>query len=227
MKLEYVDSLILAHPFIKGFEQVSHCISREEVCQVAQGQISDAIAKRTKADIKEIEEGSTVYSTTFYIGLLVEPKPIGSVGPRKLDISYPTTEFTKLVKMWEKYEESQMGIYVRNIKSSTLPDYVFDEGERQPRQALKRPKTGKGPGKSNHTSPDMPNKKRRSEMPVSVAQKDEDESGIPGLSFSPAPAPLEKRELIPLATERTVKIQTPQLSLRDSPALAAGAVAAQ
>lgn len=75
MKLEYVDSLILAHPFIKGFEQVSHCISREEVCQVAQGQISDAIAKRTKADIEGIEDASTVYSTTFYIGLLVEPKP--------------------------------------------------------------------------------------------------------------------------------------------------------
>lgn len=75
MKLEYVDSLILSHPFIKGFEQVSHCISREEVCQVAQGQISDAIAKRTKADIEGIEDASTVYSTTFYIGLLVEPKP--------------------------------------------------------------------------------------------------------------------------------------------------------
>lgn len=75
MKLEYVDSLILAHPFIKGFEQVSHCISREEVCQVAQGQISDAIAKRTKADIEGIEDASTVYSTTFYIGLLVEPRP--------------------------------------------------------------------------------------------------------------------------------------------------------
>lgn len=27
--------------------------------------------------------------------------------------------------------------------SSALPDYVFDEGERQPRQPLKRPKTGK------------------------------------------------------------------------------------
>ena len=75
MKLEYVESLILSHPFIKGFEQVSHCVSREEVCQVAQGQISDAIAKRTKTDIEGIEDASTVYSTTFYIGLLVEPRP--------------------------------------------------------------------------------------------------------------------------------------------------------
>jgi poly(A) polymerase len=184
MKLEYVDSLILAHPFIKGFDQVSHCVSEEEVRQVAQGQISDIITKRTKADIEGLDGSSTVHSTTFYIGLLIEPKPrassvpawfpcgmsaahrilcfqVGAVGPRRLDISYPTTEFTKLVKMWEKYDEDTMGIVVRNIKrschsmrqvipsdlthftSSALPDYVFDEGERQPKQALKRPKTGK------------------------------------------------------------------------------------
>ncbi|KAG2343642.1 Poly(A) polymerase [Suillus weaverae] len=179
MKLEYVDSLILAHPFIKGFDQVLHCITEEEVRQVAQGHISDVIAKRTKADIEGLDGASTVYSTTFYIGLLIEPKPLGAVGPRRLDISYPTTEFTKLVKMWEKYDEDTMGIVVRNIKrscnlmrqvipfdlthftSSALPDYVFDEGERQPKQALKRPKTGKGLGKSSNTSPDMPNKKRR------------------------------------------------------------------
>lgn len=30
-----------------------------------------------------------------------------------------------------------------HFTSSALPDYVFDEGERQPKQALKRPKTGK------------------------------------------------------------------------------------
>ena len=30
-----------------------------------------------------------------------------------------------------------------HMSSSALPDYVFDEGERQPKQALKRPKTVK------------------------------------------------------------------------------------
>jgi len=54
-----------------------------------------------------------------------------------------------------------MGIVVRHIRSTALPDYVFDEGERQPRSGQKRPKT-KGSGKSSNTSPDVPNKKRRS-----------------------------------------------------------------
>ncbi|EGO02397.1 hypothetical protein SERLA73DRAFT_120990 [Serpula lacrymans var. lacrymans S7.3] len=161
MKLEYVDSLILAHPFIKGFEQIAYCTSDEEVRAVAQGETSDAITRRKKEDIAGVEGATEVHTTTFYIGLAIEPKQPGAAGPRRLDISYPTTEFTKLVKMWEKYDEPTMGIVVRHIKSAALPDYVFDEGERQPRQALKRPKTAKGSGKSNHTSPDVPNKKRR------------------------------------------------------------------
>ena len=74
MKLEYVDSLILAHPFIKGFEQVSYCLSEEEVRAVAQGEISDAVASRKKEDIEGKEGAGPVYSTTFYIGLAIEPK---------------------------------------------------------------------------------------------------------------------------------------------------------
>lgn len=74
MKLEYVDSLMLAHPFIKGFDQTSYCLSEEEVRAVAQGEISDVIANRKKEDIEGKESSSTVYSATFYIGLAIEPK---------------------------------------------------------------------------------------------------------------------------------------------------------
>lgn len=74
IKLEYVESLELAHPFIKGFEQVSYCMNDEEVRAVAQGDISEAVAKRKKEDIEGKEGASTVYSTTFYIGLAVEPR---------------------------------------------------------------------------------------------------------------------------------------------------------
>ncbi|KAL0950111.1 hypothetical protein HGRIS_010109 [Hohenbuehelia grisea] len=116
MKLEFVDSLILAHPFIKGFEQVSYCISEEEIRAVAQGEISDAIKKRTKEEIEGKPGAGPVYSSTFYIGLAIEPKQPGSSAPRRLDISWPTTEFTKLVKNWEKYEEVSMGIVVRHVK---------------------------------------------------------------------------------------------------------------
>lgn len=74
MKLEYVDSLQLAHPFTKGFDQVLHCATDEEVRAVAQGEVSDVVIKRNKEDIEGKEGASTVYSTTFYIGLAIEPK---------------------------------------------------------------------------------------------------------------------------------------------------------
>ena len=133
MKLEYVESLIIAHPFVKGFDQVSYCLNEEEVHLVAQGEPSDAISSRKKEGIEGKEGAGPVYSTTFYVGLAIKPRPgivsvfaiyglivetlaAGAVEPRKLDISWPTTEFTKLVKMWEKYDESTMGIVVRHIK---------------------------------------------------------------------------------------------------------------
>lgn len=74
MKLEFVESLTLAHPFIKGFDQCFYCLSDEELRSVAQGDISDTIQRRKKEDVEGKEGMSTVYTTTFYIGLAIEPK---------------------------------------------------------------------------------------------------------------------------------------------------------
>ena len=74
MKLEYVESLTLAHPFIKGFDQVHYCLTAEEVRAVVLGDISDAVARRKKEDIEGKESATVVYSTAFYIGLAIEPK---------------------------------------------------------------------------------------------------------------------------------------------------------
>nr|GAT46497.1 predicted protein [Mycena chlorophos] len=158
MKLELVEELALAHPFTKGFEQTFYCLSDDEVRQVAQGGVSGALLRRKREDMDGKEEGSVVYSTSFYIGLMIEPRQSGTVGTRQLDISYPTQEFTKLVKMWDRFDEGSMSIYVQHIKSSNLPDFVYDPGERPPKLAGKRPKD---PSKSNNTSPDMPYPKRR------------------------------------------------------------------
>lgn len=85
-------------------------------------------------------------------------------GARKqLDISYPTNEFVKQVKMWETFESRAMSIVVAHVKgyvvltrispvslmicscsSSKLPDDVFGPGERPtPPKALKRKKSSK------------------------------------------------------------------------------------
>ena len=74
MKLEFVDALILAHPFIKGFDRILYCLTDEEVRACALGDVSEAVNKRKKEDIECKEGASSVYTTTFYIGLMIEPK---------------------------------------------------------------------------------------------------------------------------------------------------------
>ncbi|KIK03188.1 hypothetical protein K443DRAFT_677030 [Laccaria amethystina LaAM-08-1] len=217
MKLEYVDSLILAHPFIRGFEQVSYCLSEDEVRAVAEGEISDSVAGRKKEDIEGKEGAGPVYSTTFYIGLAIEPKPTGATGPRRLDISYPTTDFTKLVKMWEKYDEATMGIVVRHIKSSGLPDNVFELGERPPKLVQKRVK---GSSKSSNTSPDMPNKRQRSSQSASDLPLKVTENGASNLPSSLPPV-VEN-----YAKDRS-EIRTPHLPFGENVNVATSAVAAQ
>ena len=104
MKLEYVDSLVLAHPFIKGFDQVSYCLSEEEVRAVAQGEISDVIASRKKEDIEGKEGAGPVYSTTFYIGLAIEPKPGMSYWPVSLLKALMKADSILLLKpaLWDR-----------------------------------------------------------------------------------------------------------------------------
>lgn len=43
---------------------------------------------------------------------------------RQLDISYPTIEFTKLVKSWDGYQADKMGIILRHVKAKDLPFFV-------------------------------------------------------------------------------------------------------
>lgn len=74
MKLEFVESLTLAHPFVKGFEQSLYCLNDEEVRACASGEIPEAVLRRKKEDIEEKDGTSTIYTTTFYIGLAIEPK---------------------------------------------------------------------------------------------------------------------------------------------------------
>ena len=73
MKLEYVDSLAIAHPFIKGFDQQVYCLTDEEARLVGEGEFPPELLTRKKEDC-EGKEGIVIYTTSFYIGLAVEPR---------------------------------------------------------------------------------------------------------------------------------------------------------
>lgn len=74
MKLEYVDTLVVAHPYVKGFDRTSHCVDDVEMRAVSIGDVPPAVALRSVTDIVDSTAGGTVWTTTFYIGLQIERK---------------------------------------------------------------------------------------------------------------------------------------------------------
>lgn len=120
MKLENAgDSMLeIAHPFIKGFEQVTYCLNEDEVRAAAQGEVTDEMRARTKDSIegKEEEGARAIWTMTFYIGLEIKVRDKADKTKRRLDISYPTNDFMKQVKMIDSFEEATMGIVIRHIK---------------------------------------------------------------------------------------------------------------
>lgn len=86
-KLELIELLKLAHPYIKGIEKVHYCLSENECWDVAHGEFKfpqraflidskmseqDHI-KAMNLSPEEIKSIRKTYTTTFYIGLKVEP----------------------------------------------------------------------------------------------------------------------------------------------------------
>ncbi|KAF7346830.1 hypothetical protein MSAN_01822100 [Mycena sanguinolenta] len=157
MKLEYVDNLRLAHPFAKGFPRVVRCASEDEAREVLRGQLpSSSEAEGAEVDDAGNEAGPhKIYFTAFFVGLAVRPKEPGDVGPRRLDVSFSIGEFLKMVK-GETFDEAKMGITLKHIRSTALPDYVFDPGEREAAKVTKV--TGK---RSKKSEGDASNKKPR------------------------------------------------------------------
>ncbi|BGO96658.1 Poly(A) polymerase [Rhodotorula toruloides] len=244
MKLEYVDTLLLAHPFVKSFDRVNYCINEEEQRAVSIGEVPAAVDKRTEQDLIA-GQGGTVYTTTFYIGLQIERKPAGDKGPRKLDISYPTNEFTKLVKMWDSYDPDSMGVIVRYIKSTALPAYVHAGREPEPPKTggVKRAKTKKANGSNAATaaSPALANaatddsdaehlnKKHRASsfVPENATPTP---AGLPPVPVEngPIPTPLEKtREAAEVAIGATPTGETPGAAAMNPPPTAASAAPSQ
>ncbi|KAG2182934.1 hypothetical protein INT44_005915 [Umbelopsis vinacea] len=177
LKLELVDMLVLAHPYIKSLDRVHYCSTDQEALDAAYGvfnpQTTFALTEGNM-DVNHMDllrengesvEGSDpqqeprkVYTTTFFIGLFIEPKTAGTTGTRKLNISWPCAEFTKLVKAWDKYDEATMGITIKYIKSSMLPADVVEGDPKK----LKRPQSKNKTGNPPAVNVEKPNKKMRS-----------------------------------------------------------------
>lgn len=81
-KLERVDNLLLAHPYIKGFDKVIHYRTAVEKDDAAHGIIHPPADVQADG-MEDIQEPpKAIYTSTFYIGLDIPPRD------RKLTLLY-------------------------------------------------------------------------------------------------------------------------------------------
>jgi poly(A) polymerase len=72
MKLELVDMIKIAHPYVKGFERVFYCVSAEESNAVMNGILTPDVSARNKEAIDGIDGAAEVWTSFFFIGLNIE-----------------------------------------------------------------------------------------------------------------------------------------------------------
>ncbi|KAJ3306686.1 polynucleotide adenylyltransferase [Kappamyces sp. JEL0829] len=138
MKLELVENLEVAHPFIKTFERIQECRSEEEKVAAQNGKIIENSQQQEPTIAAAVENGQTdpaaapstkIWTTIFYIGIGASKKDPNSASGRKMDITWPVTEFQKTVKGWDQYDADLYYIHTNYLKSSNLPLDVYDDDE--------------------------------------------------------------------------------------------------
>ncbi|KAI9481721.1 MAG: Poly(A) polymerase central domain-containing protein [Benjaminiella poitrasii] len=125
LKMELVDMITLAHPYIKAIDKIHYCLTAEEAEKVIKGGTLDNRSFTVEEGSLETDHTSILkenglvtdesdikrlFTTTFYIGFEVAGEG------KKLNLVWPVQEFTKLVKSWDKYDEKEMKITIQSIK---------------------------------------------------------------------------------------------------------------
>jgi poly(A) polymerase len=110
-KLEILDTIELAHPFVKTFDKEHICSTHEEAIRIADGEAASTNSQpqggENPADTK-----ISVHTTTLYIGLVIKVEGAN----KKLDIQWPCQEFFETCRNWNQYNEDVNSIFIKNVK---------------------------------------------------------------------------------------------------------------
>ncbi|CAG7983720.1 unnamed protein product [Penicillium salamii] len=155
--------IAIAHPFPKGFERV-HVVKNNQEMEAVKNGSTQHVAKGTKTETTdetnnaahqaavqntlenaEVPEpahsapendGQTVYTTTYYIGL--ELKPLEPGQSRSLDISSDSQLFKSQCTAWTGFQEDVMELAVVHVRNFDLPEDVFEPDETRPSRPKKK-----------------------------------------------------------------------------------------
>ncbi|CAI5759948.1 unnamed protein product [Candida verbasci] len=141
-KLESVDGIELAHPYVKSFENSFYCKNDDDIKSVINSYGTLEGDEITKNLPKTIEVGTTnpfeLHLTKLFIGLKLD---LQKDGDKKLDIQYPCSEFFNICKGWQDFQAEKHFIQIRNVKLYDLSNDVYIENEQRPVKPIKRKRT--------------------------------------------------------------------------------------
>jgi poly(A) polymerase len=144
LKLELDESLRLVHPYIKGIEQVHYCQDDDEAWDAAHGNyLNDRtfnVNEHDRMTQQEKKRYRPLYTTTFYIGLIIPPISQPQSEPRKLNLVWPTQEFLKSARSWDKFVVNLMSITIKKLKGSMLPVELAGEDRQLKKMQLPKVK---------------------------------------------------------------------------------------
>lgn len=142
-KLELVEGINIAHPYVKPFESSYVGTSEEHVQQIIDGYgtLGGEAAVQNATILEKLsdegkEQANEVHLTKLYIGLDI------AEGHKKLDIQYPCLEFFGICKGWATFDEKVHVVQIKNVKLHDLPNDVYEEGETRPTKTSKRKRAG-------------------------------------------------------------------------------------
>lgn len=142
-KLELIEGVELAHPYVKAFDVGYYCENETQFQEVVnlsgsiQGEEVLKSIPSTKLDNKEelSKDHIEVNLTKWYIGLKVDLQKGSS---KKLDVQYPCAEFFSICKTWSSFDTQIHQIQIKSVKLHDLPSEVYEEGEVRPIKLSKR-----------------------------------------------------------------------------------------
>ncbi|KAI9742577.1 MAG: polynucleotide adenylyltransferase [Claussenomyces sp. TS43310] len=123
-ELEKHESISLAHPFNKGFERVHKCSREEEIEKAKRGSLvyqvnkipSDTADSAANGDEKPSvnEKHTTVFTTTYYIGLELRE------GAKTLDLSQQVDSFKIRCANWKNYNHKLNALSIAHTRKQVL-----------------------------------------------------------------------------------------------------------
>ncbi|CUM68287.1 uncharacterized protein PRCAT00006009001 [Priceomyces carsonii] len=143
-KLEITDSIEIAHPYVKAFENEffveNDAQASEAIASYGTLQGEEITKDLPKPETKEEKEDLSklhidVHVTKLYIGLDID---LHKGGEKKLDIQYPCSEFFSICKGWQSYDEKVHSIQIKHVRLYDLPNDVYVDGEERPVKTSKR-----------------------------------------------------------------------------------------